>query len=45
MPIKKPQGPRTYPLRRLSGAALNGDDIYRMMKCRLRDFNLPRGAK
>ncbi len=27
--------------RRLSGAAMNGDDIYRMMKRRLRDFDLP----
>ena len=27
--------------RRLSGAAMNGDDIYRMMKRRLKDFDLP----
>ncbi|MGH7973634.1 MAG: tyrosine-type recombinase/integrase, partial [Limisphaerales bacterium] len=27
--------------RRLSGKALNGDDIYRMMKRRLKDFDLP----
>lgn len=27
--------------RRLSGTAMNGDDIYRMMKRRLKDFDLP----
>ncbi len=28
-------------LRQLSGTAMNGDDIYRMMKRRLKDFGLP----
>lgn len=42
-------GPKDTPLfqramkkqRRLSGRALNGDDIYRMMKRRLKDFDMP----
>lgn len=41
--------PKTAPLfqramkkqRRLSGLAMNGDDIYRMMKRRLKDFGMP----